>query len=108
MPAPKMIWEPDLAAHLAHEGAALQFISLGEPDLHISEVVGWFVIASDGKGEHRVLMRQRGGPRLMKTFDGVRKFLITYFPDSDVVSLPVVPQIRDPEGIFDLLEKMNS
>lgn len=107
MAAPRLIWEDALQTHLAGNGAELHFVPLGNADSESVEVIGWFVVAISSDGEHRLLMRQRGGPRLIKTFDAIRKLIMTYFPKTSSVSLPVIPRVRDPEAIFDLLGDMN-
>lgn len=107
MAAPRLIWEDALQTHLAGNGAELRFVPLGSGDPEDAEVIGWFVVAVSGDGEHRLLMRQRGGPRLIKTFDAIRKLIMTYFPKTSSVNLPVIPRVRDPEAIFDVLADMN-
>lgn len=106
---PKLMWEASLGKEMSVDGATLRFVALGNPDKSDDTVVGWYVLLSRPDGEAKILMKTFNyEPRLLKTFNGLRSLLRDHVPTWTSVTLPLVPQVRAPNDIWKILDKMDS
>ncbi len=104
MRAPGLVWEAGLAEALA-EGAQLTFVSLGPEDEASNDILGWFMIVVMPNGSKRLLIKRLVlEPRLIKTFAGVRALITEFCPAWRSVTLPIVPEIRSAEKIWEMID----
>lgn len=109
MSAPKLVWEPDLAAELAAEGANLHIVGMGKVDPADDEVIGWYVFLKQPSGEHKLLMMQvKYRPKVYKTYAGLRALIRESAPDWPTVTVPVIPQVRSEDELWTMLDTLNA
>lgn len=109
MMPPKLVWEAGLPEELSDPKAKLRFYCLGKEDPDSDDIVGWFVMLMKANGEAKLLLKQHNmEPRLLKSFQGIRALLRERVPDKKTVEIPIVPELRAPETIWEILEDLNA
>ena len=109
MMPPKLVWEAGLPEELSDPKAKLRFYCLGKEDPDSDDIVGWFVMLMKPDGEAKLLLKQHVyEPRLLKSFQGIRALLRDHLPAWKSVEIPIVPELRSPEKIWEMLEDLNS
>lgn len=103
MRAPGLVWEAGLAEEMA-AGGKLTFISLGRED-GSDEVLGWFIIVEMPDGAKKLLIKRlKYEPRLIKTYAGIVALIREFCPDWQTVTLPILPQLREIERVWELID----